>query len=82
MNCCVSPLAIDGFAGVTAIDTSVAAVTVNAAAGLVMLPNDAVMLVEPVPAAIANPELPIVATPVAEECQVTVLVKFAVLESV
>jgi hypothetical protein len=29
VNCWVLPLAIDGFAGVTAIDTSVAAVTVN-----------------------------------------------------
>ena len=29
VNCCVPPLAIDGFAGVTAIDTSVAAVTVS-----------------------------------------------------
>jgi hypothetical protein len=29
VNCCVLPLAIDGLAGVTAIDTSVAAVTVN-----------------------------------------------------
>ena len=29
VNCCVPPLAIDGFADVTAIDTSVAAVTVS-----------------------------------------------------
>ena len=29
VNCCVAPLAIDGFAGVTAIDCSVAAVTVS-----------------------------------------------------
>ena len=29
VNCCVVPFAIDGFAGVTAIDCSVAAVTVN-----------------------------------------------------
>jgi hypothetical protein len=29
LNCWVLPLAIDGFTGVTAIDTSVAAVTVN-----------------------------------------------------
>ena len=37
-NCCVRPLAIDGFAGVTAIDTSVAAVTVSVAVLLVVLP--------------------------------------------
>jgi hypothetical protein len=30
VNCCVPPAATDGFTGVTAIDTSVAAVTVNA----------------------------------------------------
>ena len=29
VNCCVCPVAIDGFAGVTAIDCNVAAVTVN-----------------------------------------------------
>jgi hypothetical protein len=29
VNCCVLPLAIEGVAGVTAIDTSVAAVTVS-----------------------------------------------------
>ena len=29
VNCCVAPLLIDGFAGVTAIDCSVAAVTVS-----------------------------------------------------
>ena len=36
VNCCVPPLAIDGFAGVTAMDTSVAAVTVS-----VVLPETA-----------------------------------------
>jgi hypothetical protein len=29
VNCCVLPLAIEGVAGVTAIDTNVAAVTVS-----------------------------------------------------
>ena len=33
VNCSVSPLAMLGFGGVTAMDTSVAAVTVNVAAG-------------------------------------------------
>jgi hypothetical protein len=36
VNCCVLPLVIDAFAGVTAIDTSVAAVTVS-----VVLPETA-----------------------------------------
>ena len=34
MNCCVRPLAIDGFAGVTAIDCSVGAVTVSVSVAL------------------------------------------------
>ena len=80
MNCCVSPLAIEAVAGVTAIDTSVAAVTVSAAAGLVIPPEAAVMFVEPVPTAVANPELLIVATVVVAELQVAELVRFAVLE--
>ena len=33
VNCCVAPFVMDGFAGVTAIDCSVAAVTVSTSAG-------------------------------------------------
>ena len=82
VNCCVSPWAIEGLAGVTAIDTSVAAVTVSVAAGLVMPPEAAVMFVEPTARVVANPELLIVATVVVAELHVAVLVRFAVLESV
>jgi hypothetical protein len=81
VNCCVLPLAIDGFAGVTAIDTNVAAVTVN-----VVLPETvpevAWMVVDPVPAALARPAALIVATVAAEELHVAVLVRFCVLASV
>jgi hypothetical protein len=38
VNCCVAPLVIAGFAGATAIDTSVAEVTVSVAALLVTIP--------------------------------------------
>jgi hypothetical protein len=81
VNCCVLPLAIDGLAGVTAIDTSVAAVTVS-----VVLPETvpevAWMVVDPRPAAVASPAVLIVATVAAEEVHVAVLVRFCVLASV
>src|SRR6202007_1720720 len=38
VNCCVAPLVIEGFAGVTAIDTSVAGFTVSVAAALITVP--------------------------------------------
>jgi hypothetical protein len=38
LNCCVAPLGIEGFAGVTAIDTSVAGVTASVTVLLVTLP--------------------------------------------
>ena len=82
VNCCVSPLAIDGLAGVTAIDTSVTAgVTVNVAGGLVTPPYAAVMLVEPTVKLVASPVLLIVATVGVAELHVAELVRFAVLES-
>src|SRR5205085_185842 len=46
-NCCVRPLAIDGLTGVTAIDTSAAAVTVSVVVPLIA-PLVAVIVVEPV----------------------------------
>ena len=75
-------MAIDGEAGVTAIETSVAAVTVSASCGLVMAPEEAVMLVEPTANVEAKPELLIVATAVFEEAQVADVVRLAVLPSV
>ena len=41
VNCCVTPLAIEGISGVTAMDTSTAAVTVSVSAGLATPPSDA-----------------------------------------
>jgi len=60
----------------------VGALTVRASGGLVMAPESAVMLVEPVASVEARPALLIVATAVLEEAQVAVPVRFAVLPSV
>jgi hypothetical protein len=73
-------LAIDAFAGVTDMDTSVAGVTVRVVLPL-MLPEPAWIVVEPVPTEVANPAVLMVATVVAEELQVAVLVRFWVLPS-
>src|SRR5713101_7774321 len=61
-NCCVAPLVIEGFAGVTAIDTSVAGVTVSRVEPL-MLPLVAEIVEVPAPTAVAKPVTLIVATP-------------------
>src|SRR5258707_4301961 len=53
-NCCVAPLVIEGFAGVTAIDTSVAGVTVSRVEPL-MLPTVAEIVEVPAPTAVAKP---------------------------
>src|ERR1700731_995204 len=47
VNCCALPLAIDGFAGVTAIDTNVGAVTVRLSPGEVTPLKLAVMVTGP-----------------------------------
>jgi hypothetical protein len=77
VNCCVPPAATDGFTGVTAIDTSVAAVTVS-----VVLPEMAPLVAEIVvlPAfnADAKPALLIVAVVVLEDAHVTLVVRFCV----
>ncbi len=69
-NCLVVPLAMLGLVGVTASDTSVAGVTVSVS-DPDMLPDVAVIVVEPAATATAMPELLIVATPVFDELQVT-----------
>ena len=71
MNCCVVPLEIDGLIGVTAIDWSVAAVTVSTSTGEVTPVKLAVMLLVPVPTPVARPAALIVATVVVPEFQVT-----------
>jgi hypothetical protein len=75
VNCCVAPLVIDGLAGVTAIDCSVAAVTVSTVEPLIE--DDVAVIVEvPTPAPVASPAALIVAVEVVPELHVTVLVRF------
>ena len=73
VNCCVRPLAMDGAAGVTAIETSVALVTVSDAVPL-MEPDVAVMVEVPAATAVARPPEAMVAAAVLDELHVTVLV--------
>jgi hypothetical protein len=77
VNCCFVPFAIEGFAGVTAIDTNVAAVTVKVV-DPVMPPETALITLVPVATPVANPPAVIVATVVIAELQVAVPVKFCV----
>ena len=85
VNCSVSPLAMLGLAGVTAIDTSVAEVTVSVVLPE-MLPLVAEIVVLPAAAELARPCEPpallIVATLVLDEAQVTCVVRFCVELSV
>ncbi len=84
MNCLVVPSAMLGLAGVTAIETSDAAVTVSVVEPE-MPPDTAVIVVEPVATEVARPLEPaallIVATPVLEELQVADAVRFCVVPS-
>src|SRR5271165_6488107 len=77
VNCCVLPATTDGFAWVTAMDTSVAAVTVN-----VVLPETlplvALIVVLPNFNAAARPPLLIVAVVVLDDAHVTLAVRFCV----
>ena len=70
------PAAIDAVAGVTAIDTSVAGITVRLAPREVMPFCAAVIVVVPVATPVATPEALIVAAGVFEEVHVTLFVKF------
>jgi hypothetical protein len=54
LNCCLVPSAMEGFAGVTAIEDSTAAVTVNVVPPLID-PEAAVILAEPVPTLVPSP---------------------------
>lgn len=84
VNCCVVPSATEGMAGVTAIETTVAGVTVNTVFADTE-PETALMVLEPVDTLVARPWLPdallTVATRVAEDDQVTEVVRFCVLPS-
>jgi hypothetical protein len=80
-NCCVSPLAIVGDAGVTAIETSVAAVTVSVTGGdvIVVAGIIAVMLVVPTATGVARPwgaTLLMVAVAGVDDAHVTWVVRF------
>jgi len=83
INCCFVPRAILGLAGVTAMDTSVAVVTVNVVLP-VIAPNVAVMVVMPADNEVASPLEPaallIVAIAGAEDVQVTDDVRSCVVE--
>jgi hypothetical protein len=75
VNCCVAPLVIEGFAGVTAIDCSVAAVTVSPVEPT--MDDDVALIVDvPTPAPVARPVAVMVALVVFDELHVAVLVRF------
>ena len=80
VNCCVVPFTIVGFAGVTAIDTSVAGVTVNTVEPE-MAPEVALIVEVPAATPVASPPALIVAVAVVAELHVTLPVMFAVLLS-
>jgi hypothetical protein len=76
----VVPVAIEELAGVTAKETSAAGFTVSVVAPLT-LPRTALIVLFPVPTPVAKPPPLIVATLLAEELQVTELVRVCVLPS-
>src|ERR1019366_4744196 len=80
VNGCVVPTAIEAFPGVTAIDTSTAAVTVSVVEP-VMLPSVALMLEAPFATLVASPAALIVATLGPDELHAAVLVRVCVLPS-
>jgi hypothetical protein len=80
VNCCVSPLAIDGLAGVTAIDWSAADVTVRTVDPTIA-PEVALMVLVPTATAVANPPELMVAVAVVPDAQVTEAVRFCVVVS-
>jgi hypothetical protein len=81
VNCCVRPLAIDGFAGFTTIDTSVAVVTVSTVEPTTD-PNVALIVLVPAPTAVANPPPALIETVAGvPEAHVTEPVRFWVLLS-
>jgi hypothetical protein len=68
-------LTIDGFAGVTAIDCSVGAVTVNTV-DPTRAPDVALIELVPIATPVAKPPAVIVATPGVADAQVTEAVRF------
>src|SRR5713101_754653 len=85
MKACVKPLAIEGLAGVTAIETRAAAVTVSCAVLLMLVLGSVAVMVTGPPTAtpVATPLFnPMVAMPVFDEVQFADVVRFCVLLSV
>ena len=81
VNCCVEPLVIDGFAGVTAINCSVAAVTVSTVEP--EIDDDVALIVEfPTPAPVARPAAVMVAVAVVPELQATLDVRLRFLQMI
>jgi hypothetical protein len=76
------PLAIDVLAAVTAIDCSVAAVMVKVMLLDVIPFWDALMVADPTPCPVANPDALTLATLVFDEAHVTELLMFCELPSV
>jgi hypothetical protein len=81
-NCCFTPAATLGTAGVTPIEARVAAVTVRAALAVIVLPGtEAAIVLVPTVRVVASPFVPaallIVATVAADVLQVTVFVRSA-----
>ena len=74
------PAATDGLLGVTAMETSVAAVTVRVVEPT-MLPDVADIVEVPIFTVVASPAALMVAAAVLEEAQVTLAVRFCVLLS-
>jgi hypothetical protein len=72
------PAATDGEAGVTEIEVSTGAVTVNLVDPLIV-PDLAVMVAVPAATPVANPAVLTVAIAVEDELQVAVLVRFCVV---
>ena len=75
MNGCVVPAEIEGFAGVTPMETSTGAVTVSVVVP-VILPSVALMFEAPTVTPVARPPAVIVATLVWPELHATKGVKF------
>lgn len=75
--CRFVPFAMVAFAGCSATPTTLAVLMVTLV-DPVMLPEVAEIIDEPSPRAVSNPEVVMVAVPVCDELQVTLLVKFLV----
>ena len=78
VNCWLVPFAIDALAGVTDSEFNTAGVTVRVAEPLIV-PEVAVIVADPCATLVANPPPLTVATEVADDVHVDVLVRFCVV---